>query len=88
MSRIATPTDNPIIESKNGWLKKEMYIDFNQEDYDKLEIALSLLNLIVVILQRRPKRRVTQTNDLSFFNAHFSIILTYINCLYKIISKN
>ena len=32
MSLIATPTDNPIIESKNGWLKKEMYIDFNQDD--------------------------------------------------------
>ncbi len=37
MSRIGTPTDNPIIESKNGWLKKEMYIDFNQEDYETVE---------------------------------------------------
>ena len=37
MSRIATPTDNPIIESKNGWLKKEMYIDFNQEDYKTVD---------------------------------------------------
>lgn len=37
MSRIATPTDNPIIESKNGWLKKEMYIDFNQDDYENVE---------------------------------------------------
>lgn len=37
MSRIATPTDNPIIESKNGWLKKEMYIDFNQDDYKNVE---------------------------------------------------
>ena len=37
MSRIGTPTDNPIIESKNGWLKKEMYIDFNQGDYETVE---------------------------------------------------
>ena len=37
MSRIATPTDNPIIESKNGWLKKEMYLDFNQDDYDTVD---------------------------------------------------
>ena len=37
MSRIATPTDNPIIESKNGWLKKEMYIDFNQENYETVQ---------------------------------------------------
>ena len=37
MSRIGTPTDNPIIESKNGWIKKEMYIDFNQDDYESVE---------------------------------------------------
>lgn len=37
MSRIGTPTDNPIIESKNGWLKKEMYIDFNQNNYNNVE---------------------------------------------------
>ena len=37
MSRAGTPTDNPVIESKNGWLKKEMYIDFNQEDYENVE---------------------------------------------------
>ena len=24
MSRAGTPTDNPVIESKNGWIKKEM----------------------------------------------------------------
>ena len=28
MSRVATPTDNPIIESLNGWIKEELYIDF------------------------------------------------------------
>ena len=29
MSRAGTPTDNPIIESLNGWIKEEMAIDFN-----------------------------------------------------------
>lgn len=43
MSRIGTPTDNPIIESKNGWLKKEMYIDFNQDDYDTVEEYISAI---------------------------------------------
>ena len=33
MSRVGTPTDNPVIESKNGWLKKEMYIDFDINNY-------------------------------------------------------
>lgn len=33
MSRAGTPTDNPIIESINGWIKNEIQIDFNQSDY-------------------------------------------------------
>ena len=37
MSKSGTPIDNPIIESKNGWLKKEMYIDFDINDYSTVE---------------------------------------------------
>ena len=29
MSRKGTPTDNPLIESLNGWIKEELYLDFN-----------------------------------------------------------
>lgn len=29
MSRAGTPTDNPIDESLNGWIKEELYIDFD-----------------------------------------------------------
>jgi len=29
MSRIATPTDNPVLESINGWIKDELWVDFN-----------------------------------------------------------
>lgn len=29
MSRVATPTDNPIIEALNGWIKDELYRDYN-----------------------------------------------------------
>ena len=28
MSRGGTPTDNPIIEAINGWIKVELYLDF------------------------------------------------------------
>ena len=37
MSRAGTPTDNPVIESKNGWLKKEMYIDFDINNYTTVQ---------------------------------------------------
>ena len=29
MSRAGTPTDNPVNESLNGWIKEELFIDFN-----------------------------------------------------------
>lgn len=29
MSRRATPTDNPVIEALNGWIKNELYLDFD-----------------------------------------------------------
>ena len=29
MSRGGTPTDNPIIEAVNGWMKEELYLDFD-----------------------------------------------------------
>ena len=37
MSRAGTPTDNSVIESKNGWLKKEMYIDFDINNYNTIQ---------------------------------------------------
>jgi len=37
MSRAGTPTDNPVIESKNGWLKSEIVVDFNQEDFNSID---------------------------------------------------
>jgi len=39
MSRVGTPTDNPIIEALNGWMKEELYLDFglaNAQNVPKL----------------------------------------------------
>ncbi len=39
MSRAGTPTDNPVNESLNGWIKEELFIDFDLkhcEDVPKL----------------------------------------------------
>ena len=32
-SREGTPTDNPIIEALNGWMKEELYLDFGLATY-------------------------------------------------------
>lgn len=36
MSRRGTPTDNPIIESLNGWIKDEMFLDFKMKSCDDI----------------------------------------------------
>ena len=37
MSRAGTPTDNPVIESKNGWLKKEISVDYDINNYNTIQ---------------------------------------------------
>ena len=37
MSRAGTPTDNPIMESINGWMKDEMYQDFDLKHCDDIK---------------------------------------------------
>lgn len=34
MSRAGTPTDNPVNESLNGWIKEELFIDFDLKKCD------------------------------------------------------
>lgn len=36
MSRSGTPTDNPIIESLNGWIKAELKVDYQYQNSDHL----------------------------------------------------
>jgi putative transposase len=37
MSRSGTPTDNPIIESLNGWIKAEIACDYQLSDWETLD---------------------------------------------------
>lgn len=34
MSRAGTPTDNGAMEAINGWIKEELFVDFNITDND------------------------------------------------------
>ena len=36
MSRVGTPTDNPIIEAFNGWIKDELKVDFDLKHMDNV----------------------------------------------------
>ena len=41
MSRAGTPTDNPIIESLNGWIKAELVLDFGISKVSNIKEALN-----------------------------------------------
>lgn len=41
MSRAGTPTDNPVMESINGWIKDEMYADFDLKHCDDIKKFIS-----------------------------------------------
>ena len=36
MSRAGTPTDNPVMESINGWIKEEMIVDFGMRKCENI----------------------------------------------------
>lgn len=40
MSRGGTPTDNPVIEALNGWIKEELYLDYGLKDADDVPALL------------------------------------------------
>ncbi len=37
---METPTDNPIIESLNGWIKEEMRKEFNPHNVDNMPLFI------------------------------------------------
>lgn len=43
MSRAGKPTDNPVNEALNGWIKEELYIDFKFSECRSREDAKSIL---------------------------------------------
>ena len=52
MSRGGTPTDNPIIEALNGWIKEELYLDFGLESAE--DVPKLLDEYVYYFNNRRP----------------------------------
>ena len=52
MSREGTPTDNPIIEALNGWMKEELYLDFGLAATE--DVPLLLDKYVHYFNNRRP----------------------------------
>ena len=52
MSRGGTPTDNPIMEALNGWMKEELYLDFGLATAD--DVPLLLEQYVYYFNNKRP----------------------------------
>ena len=47
MSRAGKPTDNPVNESINGWMKEELYMDFKIDECRRREEFMEVLEKYV-----------------------------------------
>jgi transposase InsO family protein len=55
MSRAGKPTDNPVNESLNGWIKEELFTDFHMDDCRNREDVLATLkNYVDFYNKQRP----------------------------------
>ena len=52
MSRAGKPTDNPVNESLNGWIKEELFLDFNLDKSD--DIPQTIAKYISFYNEMRP----------------------------------
>ena len=55
MSRAGKPTDNPVNESLNGWIKEELYVDFGIENIRNVDQLIDVIRTYVDYYnQKRP----------------------------------
>ena len=64
MSRAGTPTDNPVNESLNGWIKEELFLDFHLSDSD--DVRGDIENYIHYYNNHRPAYSLNYKTPLQF----------------------
>lgn len=64
MSRAGTPTDNPVDESLNGWIKEELFIDFHLNESD--DVPGDIEKYIAYFNSERPAYSLDYKTPLQF----------------------
>jgi len=64
MSRAGTPTDNPIIEALNGWMKEELYLDFGLASTENVPALLE--QYVYYFNNRRPAAALGYKNPVQY----------------------
>jgi len=64
MSRAGTPTDNPIIESLNGWIKAGIAVDFDKSKYETVEDFIN--DVVLYVNKIRPSSKLHYKNPIQY----------------------
>jgi len=64
MSRTGTPTDNPVIEALNGWIKEELAVDFGLSDAKDIQKTLN--EYVLYFNNQRPAAALQYKSPVQF----------------------
>jgi transposase InsO family protein len=64
MSRAGTPTDNPVIESVNGWIKEELRLDFPPSEMESVGAYLD--KYVKYFNEERPAYKLKYQSPIQF----------------------
>ena len=64
MSRAGTPTDNPVNESLNGWIKEELILDFKLKESNDVEKTIK--NYVHYFNNERPAYSLKYKTPIQF----------------------
>ncbi len=70
MSRAGKPTDNPVNESLNGWIKEELFIDFGLAKSSDVE--KSIKEYVYFYNNKRPCYSLGYDTPVRYYNKYFS----------------
>ena len=65
MSRQGTPTDNPKMESINGWIKDEIINDWDIDSYDSFD---EFINVQLVNVKINTNNNFLFIDEATYFN--------------------
>ena len=80
MSRAGTPTDNPVIEAMNGWIKAQIKADYQLDDWNSIEDFIN--KYIRYYNFERPMYKLNYKNPAEFtldqgFHLSFLVLSTF-----------
>ncbi|MBQ1332109.1 MAG: integrase core domain-containing protein, partial [Lachnospiraceae bacterium] len=73
MSRAGKPTDNPVNESLNGWIKEELFADFHLNEFtDRAWVSWMIEEYVDYYNEQRPSYALGYETPNDFYRSFIS----------------